>query len=80
MKNKNTYWIVGGILLVVVIIAIVYAVTRKKPTPVTTVPVNTNPGGISGLIGGISNIVGMFGGGGNSGSINSSEVENATIG
>ena len=65
----------------VVIIAIVYAVTRRRPTPVTTIPINTNPGGIAGLIGGINNIVGMFGGGGNNGgSINSNEVDNATIG
>lgn len=68
MKNKNTYWIIGGVLLVIIIIAVVYAVTRKKPVPTVTAPVNANPGGLGGIIGTIGGLVGNFtnlGGGSN---------------
>lgn len=76
MKNKNTYWIIGGIVLVVIIIAVVYAVTRKRPVPTVTAPVNPNPGGIGGIVNTIGGLIGNFTNlGGGSG--NGSEVDNA---
>jgi hypothetical protein len=64
MKNKNTYWIIGGILVVIIIIAVVYSLTRKRPVVQTVVPVNPNPNGLAGIIGAIG---GLFQGGNNNG-------------
>lgn len=65
MKNKNTYWIIGGILLVIIILTVVYALTRKKAAPVTTVPISANNGGnpIGNLIGSLGNLFAPHGGG-----------------
>lgn len=70
MKNKNTYWIIGAVLVVIIIIAIVYSVTRKPPVVQTVVPVNPNPGGLAGIIGSVGGLFqngGIFGGGNNGG-------------